>query len=186
MEKLLLHICCAPDATYAIEYFGINYDLIGYFYDPNIHPEEEYRLRLKEMEKLSNTLSFTPYHKGTGFTLYEGEYDPERWFALTKRMEEESEGGKRCEVCFRMRLEKSASFAKTMGIDLFSTILTISPHKDAKLINSVGQEIANRFGLRFLEADLKKKDGFKKSIILSKKYGLYRQSYCGCIYSRAR
>lgn len=177
MEKLLLHICCAPDATYAIEYFGINYDLTGYFYDPNIHPEEEYRLRLTEMEKLSNILSFT---------LYEGEYDAKRWFAITKGMEKEPEGGKRCEFCFRMRLEKSASFAKTMGIDLFSTILTISPHKDAKLINIVGQEIANRFGLRFLEADLKKKDGFKKSVILSKKYSLYRQNYCGCIYSRAK
>lgn len=175
MEKLLLHICCAPDAAYAIEYFGRDYYLIGYFYDPNIHPEEEYRLRLSETKRLSDILSFT---------LYEGEYDPERWFSITEGMDKEPEGGKRCEICFRMRLERSASFARTMGVDFFSTVLTVSPHKDAKLINRIGREVAGRFGLRFLEADLKKKDGFKKSIILSKKYGLYRQNYCGCVYSK--
>ncbi len=173
-KKLLLHICCAPDATYVISALR-DYNLTGYFYNPNIYPEEEYILRLREMEGLAEKL---------GISLHPSSYDPERWFELTKGLEYEPERGRRCEICFRMRLESTARLAEEEGFDIFTTTLTISPHKDAELINKIGREIAANLRVEFMEADFKKKDGFKKSVELSKKYGLYRQDYCGCIYSK--
>lgn len=172
--RLLLHICCAPDATVVVERLSAEYDLAVYFYDPNIHPEEEYRLRCDEMQKLADRL---------GIPFFEGEYDADRWFGMVKGLEHEPEGGARCAVCFRMRLERAARFAAEKGYRIFTTVLTVSPHKDADLINRLGREAAASHGVEFIEGNFKKKDGFKRSVELSREYGLYRQDYCGCLYS---
>jgi len=173
-RKILVHICCAPDATYVLPLLGESCDVVGYFYNPNIHPESEYLKRLEEMRWLADRL---------GFKLVCGPYDPDRWFSAVKGLESAPEGGARCEICFRLRLESAAEAALGEGADLFTTVLTVSPHKRAEVINRIGREISDRLGVEFLEADFKKKDGFKKSVELSKSYGLYRQDYCGCIYS---
>jgi len=174
-KKLLLHICCAPDATYGIEKFSKDYDITLYFYNPNIHPEIEYKLRALELKRLARTLKVP---------LIEGPYEPERWFEAVKGLEDEPEGGKRCEVCFRMRLEDTASLAKEQGFDAISTVLTISPKKDAEKINRIGKEIAEKYGVKWVAEDLKKGGGFQRSLELSAKYGIYRQDYCGCIFSK--
>ncbi|MBN1155916.1 epoxyqueuosine reductase QueH [candidate division KSB1 bacterium] len=174
-EKLLFHICCAPDATVVAERLEPDYDITGYFYNPNIHPQSEYTLRVNEMEELAREI---------GLKLIVGPYDADRWFDLVKGMEDEPEGGARCEVCFRMRLESTARLAQEQGFDFFTTVLTVSPHKNADLINAIGSEMSAKYAVQFLSANFKKKDGFKRSIELSKIYGLYRQNYCGCIYSK--
>lgn len=173
--KLLLHICCAPDATHPIQLLNDEYDLASFFYNPNIHPEDEYARRLESMRALS---------KKWDITLCEGEYDKDRWLSLTELYKEEPEGGKRCEICYRIRLEKTAMQAAEDGYDLFGTVLTISPHKNAEKINDIGRKAGKKHGIAFLESNFKKKDGFKKSVKLSKSLGLYRQTYCGCIYSK--
>lgn len=175
--KLLLHICCAPDATVVFERLIPNYNLTGYFYNPNIHPREEYEKRLKEMQALASKLSLP---------LLVGKYDDHRWFNLTRGYENEEEGGKRCPICFTLRLRETARSAKEGGMDFFATVLTVSPHKDAALINTIGRSISEELSIPFLEADFKKKDGFKRSVELSQKFGLYRQNYCGCEYSRRK
>jgi len=147
----------------------------GYFYNPNIYPESEYTLRLSEAGNLA---------KKRDIELLCGEYDANEWFTLTKGMEQEPEGGSRCDVCFRMRLEKTAQRTRDDGFDIFTTTLTVSPHKNARLINEIGFKVAKQHGVDFLERDFKKRDGFKKTVRLSKEYGLYRQNYCGCLYSR--
>ena len=172
--KLLLHICCAPDATHPIQTLKGDYDLGAYFYNPNVHPGEEYAKRLEDMRNLS---------RKWGVVLYEGKYDRDRWFTLAQDYRDEPEGGKRCEICYAMRLEETAKKAKVEGYDLFGAVLTISPHKDADKINVIGREIGEKYSIPFLESDFKKGDGFKKSVEISKKLGLYRQNYCGCVYS---
>ena len=149
--------------------------MTGYFYNPNIYPESEYTLRLSEAGNLA---------KKRDIELLCGEYDANEWFTLTKGMEQEPEGGSRCDVCFRMRLEKTAQRTRDDGFDIFTTTLTVSPHKNARLINEIGFKVAKQHGVDFLERDFKKRDGFKKTVRLSKEYGLYRQNYCGCLYSR--
>jgi predicted adenine nucleotide alpha hydrolase (AANH) superfamily ATPase len=173
--KLLLHICCAPDATHPIQILKDNYELEAFFYNPNIHPGGEYARRLEDMRLLA---------KNWGIVLHEGEYDRDRWLDLAEEYRDEPEGGKRCEVCYGIRLEETAKFAEEEGYDLFGAVLTISPHKDARKINRIGREAGEKYGVPFLESDFKKKDGFKKSVEQSKSLGLYRQDYCGCIYSR--
>ncbi|MBI5043916.1 MAG: epoxyqueuosine reductase QueH [Nitrospirae bacterium] len=173
--KLLLHICCAPCSTAVIERLKDKFEITGYFYDPNIHPEEEYMRRLGEAKELYNKI---------GIPLIEAQYDAEIWFKLTENLKQELEGGKRCKVCYDMRLEKAAEFAKENGFDIFTTVLSISPHKKASVINSIGRGLSEKYGIKFYEADFKKKDGFKRSLELSRKYNLYRQDYCGCIYSK--
>lgn len=174
-SKILFHICCAPDAAVVLNDFNGNYDAACYFYNPNIHPAEEYEKRLNEMRKLSSLMEAP---------LSVEEPDAGNWSTAVKGLEGEPEGGKRCEICFRIRLEKTAVFAKKNGFDLFTTVLSVSPHKNAKLINEIGKQAATAHSIKFMEADFKKNNGFKRSIELSKKYGLYRQNYCGCIYSR--
>lgn len=173
-DKLLLHVCCAPDATVVVERLSADYDLAVYFYDPNIHPESEYFLRRDEMARLAKRLNVS---------FHDGEYDADRWFGLVKGLEQEPEGGARCAVCFRMRLERTAEWAAINGYELFTTVLTVSPHKDADLINRLGREAASACGISFLEGNFKKKDGFRRSVELSREYGLYRQDYCGCLFS---
>ncbi len=173
MPKLLLHVCCAPCATHVIEMLKEDFELTAYFYNPNIHPEEEYRLRLENLKKL-------------GVAFIEGKYDVDAWFNATKGYENEPEGGARCELCYRIRMEEAARFAKENGHIHFATTLTISPHKNARVINSIGEGLSKKYGVKFYSADFKKRNGFKKSVELSKKHGLYRQSYCGCVFSMRR
>lgn len=173
-KKLLLHICCAPDATVGIERLIEQFHVAGHFYNPNIHPPGEYQRRLAAMEELARALSF-PYH--------EGEYDPEGWFTATRGMEREPEKGRRCAECIRIRLQVTARAAKDGGFDLFAAVLTVSPHKDAALINRLGEEAGRLHGVQYLPTHLNKKGGFGRSVELSRRYGLYRQNYCGCVFS---
>ncbi len=173
--KLLLHICCAPCSTAVIERLASDYDVTGFFYNPNIHPAAEYRQRLGEMRR---------YSLEVGFDFIEGRYESDRWFELAQGLEHEPEGGERCRVCYRMRLEETAKAAREGGFDIFTTTLSISPHKNAEAINSIGLELGERYDISFLSADFKKKDGFKESVLASKKHRLIRQNYCGCIYSK--
>ncbi|RLG58102.1 MAG: recombinase [Candidatus Hydrothermarchaeota archaeon] len=175
MEKLMLHACCAPCATHVVKVLREKYEVIVYFYNPNIHPEEEYHLRMKNMIKLAELYDFP---------LIIGDYDVELWFERIKGFEKEKEGGERCKLCFELRLEKTAKLAKELGMPIFATTLTISPHKNAEVINSIGKKIAKKYNIKFFEADFKKKNGFKKSVEESKRLNLYRQNYCGCIFSK--
>ena len=172
--KLLLHICCAPCATYVVEVLREEYQVIGFFYNPNIHPAGEYYRRASEVRRFSQLAELT---------LIEGEYEEGRWWKEISGLEKEPEGGKRCPLCYRLRLEETARRATREGIPFFATTLTISPHKKAEIINPIGEEIGGRYDISFFAADFKKKDGFKKSVELSKKYGFYRQKYCGCEFS---
>lgn len=174
-QNLLLHICCAPDATVVIERLRSEYDITAFFYNPNIHPENEHNLRLQEMLELAEKLKIPCKY---------AEYDAQNWFALVKGHESVPEGGSRCEICFRMRLEKTAQFAAAERFDLFTTVLSVSPHKNADLINQIGIKVGETYHIPFMEANFKKQDGFKRSLELSRYYGLYRQDYCGCIFSK--
>lgn len=173
--RLLLHICCAPCSTHVIQTLKKDYEVTGYFYNPNIHPKEEYRHRLEEMRGFADRI---------GLETMDGEYEVKRWFKAVRGHEKDPEGGERCDICYYLRLKKTAKFAKENGFEYFTTTLSISPHKEAKVINSMGDEISKRCGIKFYSADFKKRDGFKKSVELSKEYDLYRQDYCGCIFSK--
>ncbi|MFQ6136379.1 MAG: epoxyqueuosine reductase QueH [Candidatus Hydrothermarchaeales archaeon] len=173
--RLLLHICCAPCSTHVIQTLKKDYEVTGYFYNPNIHPKEEYRHRLEEMRGFADKI---------GLETMDGEYEIKRWFKAVRGHEKDPEGGERCDICYYLRLKKTAKFAKENGFEYFTTTLSISPHKEAKVINSMGDEISKRCGIKFYSADFKKRDGFKKSVELSKEYDLYRQDYCGCIFSK--
>ncbi len=176
MPKILLNVCCAPDATHCINALREQgYEITTFFYNPNIHPESEYLKRVEDMKKLAKTENVQ--------NIGDLPYDIDKWHELCDAMANEPEGGKRCEICFKMRLEKTSQKAKELGIEIFATTLTISPHKNAALINKLGKEAGLKYGVNYYESDFKKKDGFKKSIELSKKHNLYRQNYCGCIYS---
>lgn len=177
MPKLLLHICCANCGTIPIELLKDEFDLTLFWFNPNIHPLEEYQERLADVRKLSQIYNLR---------LIEGPYSDKEWFSLVKGLESEPEGGKRCDICFEMRLLKTAQQAKKDGFPWIATTLTIGPQKRAETINRIGQKIANQYQLNFYQADFKKKDGFKKSVILSKKYNFHRQNYCGCVYSQTR
>lgn len=177
MKKILLNVCCAPDATHCINVLrDEGFHVITYFYNPNIHPEEEYKMRFADMVKLAQAMNVENITDVT--------YDIAEWKKRCDIFANEKEGGPRCIECFKLRLEKTAEKSKELGIEIFATTLTISPHKNSNLINSLGKKIAEKFGLKYYESNFKKKDGFKKSIELSKKFNLYRQNYCGCIYSK--
>ena len=183
--KLLLHSCCGPCSTAVVERLTDEFDVTVFFYNPCITEEDEYqkrrRAQLEFIEKFNreNAGIIRVYFK-------EGNYRPTDFLEAVKGLEEEPEGGARCSVCFRQRLERTAEEASLSGFDYFGTTLTVSPHKNYKLISEIGRNLALRYGLSFLDRDFKKKDGFKRSIELSRKYGLYRQNYCGCKFSRRR
>lgn len=177
-QPVLLHICCAPCATTVIRRLrDAGYAVLGYFYNPNIQPEKEYYQRLLETQRLCKLWSIP---------LEVGDYDRDRWQAVTRGLETEPEGGERCVQCFRYRLEATAQQARLLSIELFATTLTISPHKDAALINSIGKELAEESARSFLEADWKKQDGFKESLQVCRELAIYRQEYCGCQHSIRR
>ena len=175
MKKLLLHTCCAPCGAYSSQFFqNEGYEVTFYFYNPNIYPESEYLKRLEELQRFSQE---------TKITLIIEEPDFDNWNKLTKGLENEPEKGKRCFVCYKMRLEKTAQKAKELGFDFFTTTLSISPHKSYEMISEISKELEKTYDITYLDVNLKKKDGYKKSVELSKQYGFYRQEYCGCKFS---
>lgn len=172
--KLLLHACCAPCATTCLERLYEHFDVHVLFYNPNI-AREEYEKRLAEMKKL---LSATGWAK-----LLPCEHDESTFYDATNGLENEKEGGKRCVKCFDLRLRKTVKTARENGFDFFATTLTLSPLKNCALLNAIGENLANEYGVKWLYSDFKKRNGYLRSIELCKKYDLYRQNYCGCVYS---
>ncbi len=177
--RLLLQSCCGPCSSYVLEALTPFFRVTVLYYNPNIQPREEYELRLANQRKIIDALP-TP----TAVDLLECPYDGERYDQAVRGLESEPEGGQRCTVCFRLRLEETARLAKENGFDWFCTTLTVSPHKDADRLNRIGAELGERYGVPFLPSDFKKREGYKRSIELSKAYGLYRQDYCGCLFSK--
>ena len=179
VPTLFLHSCCAPCSSYVLEYLSNYFQITVFYYNPNITEQEEYVKRVEEQQRLILEMD-TKYP----VKFLEGAYEPERFFEITKGLEEIPEGGSRCRKCFELRLAETARLCKEGGYDYFTTTLTISPLKNAPLLNEVGELAAETYGTVFLNSDFKKKNGYKRSVELSQEYGLYRQEYCGCIYSR--
>lgn len=176
---LLIHACCAPCSSYVIEYLSKYFHINILYYNPNITNAEEYNYRLSEEERLINELPVKNPVK-----LIKGDYNPEVFMEAVKGLENEPEGGKRCEKCFELRLREAAEKCRETGADYFLTTLTISPLKNAEKINEIGSRIADEYKVKYLPSDFKKKNGYKRSIELSEEYNLYRQNYCGCVFSR--
>ena len=179
IPTLLLHACCAPCSSYCLEYLSKYFQITVYYYNPNITDENEYRLRLSEIKRFVNE-----FPSGNRIDFVEGEYDPSEYYAAVRGFESCREGGARCEKCFRLRLEKTAVLARQKGFDYFTTTLTISPLKNAEKINRIAREVSEIYDVKCLPSDFKKKDGYKRSTELSAVYGLYRQNYCGCEFSK--
>ena len=177
---LLLHSCCAPCSSYVLEYLNRYFDITVFFYNPNITESSEYEKREIEIRRLISELP-----SETDIKYLKGSYDPERFFEIAKGLENMNEGGERCFKCYRLRLEESAKAASDGNFDYFTTTLSISPHKNAEALNNIGKELAEKYHINYLYSDFKKKIGYKRSCELSAIYGLYRQDYCGCIYSKA-
>ena len=173
-EKMLLVTCCAPCSPYIIDCLTPTFDLVLYFYNPNIYPRHEYELRKLEMACYASSLNL-PF--------IEGAYDNDRWLDMTDEVKDEAEGGFRCEVCFRMRLNQACLYAAESGIRMFTTTYAISPYKNRLTINKVCQDLAHSYGLKYLDYDFRKKEGFKASMQMSKMHDFYMQKYCGCRYS---
>ena len=178
--NLLLHACCAPCSSYCLEYLSQYFNIIVYYFNPNISVKEEYEYRLNEEKRLISLMEFKNPVK-----IIEGVYNPKDFFSAVKGLEKEPEGGKRCVECFKLRLEASAKTAKEIGADYFATTLTISPLKNAYALNEIGAQFADKYGVNWLYSDFKKREGYKRSIQLSREYDLYRQNYCGCVFSKA-
>lgn len=179
LPSLLLHSCCAPCSSYVLEYLSRYFKITLFYFNPNITSKEEYDKRIAEQKRL---ISLLPAENPIDFI--EGEYRPEDFFEIAKGLEATPEGGERCFKCYRLRIAKAAELAKEKGLDYFTTTLSVSPHKNAEKLNEIGGEESERTGVPYLFSDFKKREGYKRSIALSTRYGLYRQSYCGCIYSR--
>ncbi len=178
--KLLLQACCAPCSSYTLEYIARAFDITLFFYNPNISPKSEYDFRASELERFINQ------HPACGKVKLEiCGYDNTPFAKIAKGLEDLPEGGERCMKCYRLRLEETAKAAKNGGYDYFCTTLSISPHKNAAALNRFGKELSEEYGVHYLFSDFKKKGGYARSIELSKEYGLYRQDYCGCAYSKA-
>lgn len=182
VPTLFLHACCAPCSSYVLEYLNRYFAITLFFYNPNIAPEAEYLHRKAELKRLMQQLPLE--HP---VEVLDGDYEPERFFALAKGLEQEPERGMRCQKCIRHRLEETFRVAslRVEKPDFVCTTLTISPHKDASFINTAGAELAQQYGVPWLFSDFKKKGGYQRSIVLSREYDLYRQSFCGCVYSKA-
>ena len=180
-EKLLLHSCCGPCSTAVIERLADDFDITVFYYNPNITDEEEYLHRKSEEQRF-----IAEYSEKTGADIdfIEGDWLPQDYYKAVTGLEQEKEGGARCRECFRLRLEKTAQLARHMGFDCFDTTLSVSPYKNYDVISELASEISERTGVRYLSGNYKKKDGYKRSIELSKEYGLYRQHYCGCEFSK--
>lgn len=179
IPSLLLHSCCAPCSSYCIEYLSRFFNITVYYYNPNIYPDSEYLHRAHEQQRLISQMeTLNPVN------YIDEVFNGEEFYSAVKGLEKEPEGGKRCKRCFELRLEKTAKKASELGFDFFTTTLTISPLKNAQLINEIGFFLAEKYSVQWLPSDFKKKEGYKRSIQLSKEYNLYRQDYCGCVFSK--
>lgn len=179
VPTLLLHSCCAPCSSYVLEYLSGYFEITVFYYNPNIYPEEEYRKRAAEQEELIRKM---PLRHPVSFL--EGDFDKGRFYEAVRGVEEIPEGGERCRRCFCLRLSETARLAAERGFDFFTTTLTISPLKHAGTLNEIGEKLAAEYGVSWLASDFKKRNGYKRSTELSREYGLYRQNYCGCVFSR--
>lgn len=177
-KRLLLHSCCGPCSSYVLEYLSKFFEITVFFYNPCIHPVAEYQRRLEEQKKIVELP-----HYPNPVNLLVPPYRPQSFFEMVKGLEECPEGGERCKRCFQDRLSATAKAAKEQGFDYFATTLTVSPHKNPVVINQIGEECSSPAPL-YLPSDFKKKNGYKRSLELSKEYNLYRQDYCGCIFSK--
>jgi Uncharacterized protein conserved in bacteria len=181
IPRLLIHSCCAPCSSYVLEYLSDYFYITIFFYNPNITEQEEYERRVKEQKKLIEELN--PQYP---ILMEEGTYNQKEFFNQVKGLEHIEEGGKRCATCFSMRLREAAMIAKERDFEYFTTTLTISPLKNAAMINEIGTHLSKEYEVAFLPSDFKKKNGYQRSVELSKQYGLYRQDYCGCIFSKRK
>ena len=179
VPRLFLHSCCAPCSSYVLEYLSQYFEITVFFYNPNISLEEEYRKRVAEIQRLVAEMSFTHPVR-----IMEGTYDPQIFYEMARGLERVPEGGERCFKCYRLRMEEAAKLAKEGNYDYFTTTLSISPLKNAEKINEIGEALAEIYGVKHLPSDFKKKNGYKRSVELSALYGLYRQNYCGCVFSK--
>lgn len=182
-RRLFLHSCCAPCSSYCLEYLRKYFDVTVFYYNPNISFGEEYRHRVEELKRLVEELN-EDAAGGNPIELEEGPYEPERFFEAVKGMEDCPEGGERCFVCYELRLREAAKRAAEGGYDFFTTTLTISPLKNAQKLNEIGQRLGEEYGVACLPSDFKKKGGYQRSIELSREHELYRQDYCGCVFSK--
>ena len=195
-KKILLHSCCAPCSSYVLEYLREYFDITVFFYNPNISNAVEYEKRLQEEIKLIEAYNkqvengdfenMNSTENARMIKIMEVGYEPSEFFEAVKGYEHCKEGGERCMECFRLRLGKTAKYAVDNGFDYFTTTLSISPHKNADMLNNAGKEAEEKYGVRYLYSDFKKKNGYKRSCEISAEYGLYRQDYCGCIYSKVQ
>ena len=178
-RSLLLHSCCAPCSSHVLEILNKHFDITILFYNPNIQPKSEYIQRFEELK-----IFYKNFLPDANIKVIEGEYTVDTFYTVTEPFKDVREGGERCFACYKFRMEEAARFAQASGIDYFTTALSISPHKNSKVINEVGIELEGIYGVKYLRSDFKKENGFKRSIEISKDYNLYRQDYCGCIYSK--
>lgn len=201
VPALFLHSCCAPCSSYVLEYLSEYFSITVFYYNPNIYPDEEYYKRVEEqknfihafnkashailetsrtMEDVSEEEKIRKFHD---IHFMEGSYDKERFYAMAKGLEQVPEGGERCFACYELRLREAAEHAQRLGMDYFTTTLSISPMKNAEKLNEIGEKLAQEYGVKYLTSDFKKKNGYKRSTELSREYGMYRQDYCGCVFS---
>lgn len=181
VPSLLLHSCCAPCSSYTLEWLSQHFRITVFYYNPNISPQEEFEKRKEEQQRLIDAMP-----AGYPISLIEGAYNYNEFLQIAKGYERCPEGGERCFRCYRFRLEQTAKLAKEKGFDYFCTTLSISPLKNAAKINAIGMELAEQYNVQWLPSDFKKKEGYKRSIELSRIYGLYRQNFCGCVYSKEK
>ena len=179
VPKLLIHSCCAPCSSYVLEYLSNYFEITVLYYNPNIYPEDEYFKREAEQELFINKLPTK-----NKVTFMNAEFEPKKFYDAVKGFEQCAEGGDRCRICFNLRLERAAQTAKENSFDYFATTLSISPLKSSDVLNKIGEQVAEKYGVRHLPSDFKKKNGYKRSVELSKEYEIYRQDYCGCIFSK--
>jgi len=179
VPKLLIHSCCAPCSSYVLEYLSQYFEITVYFYNPNIYPPMEYIRRVEEQERLINEMKFL--HP---VTLQTGAYEPGEFYRIVEGLEKEPEGGLRCFRCYELRIQEAAKIAQAGRFDYFTTTLSISPLKNADKLNEIGEKLAREYRVSYLPSDFKKKNGYKRSVELSKEHDLYRQDYCGCVFSQ--
>ena len=180
-SSLLLHACCAPCSSAVLERIGNIFEITIFYYNPNITEKEEYQKRIEEIKKLISYL-----HPKYPIKLIEGNHEPDKYLNTIKGLEDEPERGKRCYKCYKLRLEETAKIAEKLNIPYFCTTLTLSPHKNSNWINEIGMNLNEKYKPTYIYSDFKKKNGYKRSIELSKEFNLYRQDYCGCIYSKKK
>lgn len=178
VPTLFLHSCCAPCSSYVLEYLSQYFQITVFYYNPNIYPEEEYYKRVEEQKRFIER--FPAKYK---ISFVEGNYDKDRFYAMAKGLEFVPEGGERCFACYELRLREAAEYAKERKMDYFTTTLSISPMKNAEKLNEIGDRLAQEYGVKYLTSDFKKKNGYKRSVEISEEYGMYRQDYCGCVFS---